>query len=334
MHTFSGNLMLSKPLCSALALFVLITMLSCSSHKEESYLFKLGHPANEDHTWHRAALHFDSLLNVRTEGRVRVSVFANEQLGKETEMIRSIMAGITDMTITGGTLQNWTPLAAFTDMPFLLRDTTHMKAVAEGELGKRMEEQLKQTTGLLPICYFQRGPRHLTTNRPIRHPDELKGLMIRIPNVPSYVTAWQALGAKPTPMSLSEVFTALQQGAIDGQENPLAMIASSNFQEVQKYVNLTGHVISWVYVVIGEQQFQRLPERYQTVFMECAAEMQAYEHRLFLEKESTFRKELESKGMIFVEVDQKAFREKASGTIFNGLNEEGKKFYEEIEAIE
>jgi TRAP-type transport system periplasmic protein len=329
-----GNSMFFYTLRSALAFSLVALLLSCSTRREETYVFKLGHPANEDHTWHRAAMYFDSILNANTAGHVRVSVFANEQLGKETEIIRSIMAGITDMTITGGTLQNWTYLAAFTDMPFLLRDTIHMKAVANGEIGKMMEKEIMHTTGLRPICYFQRGPRHLTTNRPIRHPDELKGLMIRIPNVPSYVTAWQALGAKPTPMALSEVFTALQQGAIDGQENPLAMIASSNFQEVQKYVNLTGHVISWVYVVIGEKQFQRLPGKYQSVFLDCAVAMQAYEHKLFLEKEATFRTDLETKGMTFVEVDQKAFREKASGAIFNDLDENGKKLYEQIAAIE
>ncbi|MDZ7604105.1 MAG: TRAP transporter substrate-binding protein [Cyclobacteriaceae bacterium] len=334
MYNRYGKSMLFKRLLQALTFALLIVMLSCSSDKEDIYTFKLGHPANEDHTWHRAAVYFDSLLNLRTEGRVRVTVFANEQLGKETEMIRSIMAGITDMTITGGTLQNWTYMAAFTDMPFLLRDTIHMKAVAEGEVGKRMESEILQTTGLRPICYFQRGPRHLTTNRPIQHPDELKGLMIRIPNVPSYVTAWQALGAKPTPMSLSEVFTALQQGAIDGQENPLAMIASSNFQEVQKYVNLTGHVISWVYVVIGEKQLQRLPEKYRAIFLQAASDMQVYEHKLFLEKEAGFQKQLEGKGMTFVEVDQKAFRERAAGPIFNGLDEQGKKIYEQIESID
>ncbi len=329
-----GNSMLFYTLHSALAISILCILLSCSPRNEDTYVFKLGHPTNEDHTWHHAAVYFDSILNIRTEGHVRVTVFANEQLGKETEMIRSIMTGITDMTITGGTLQNWTNVAVFTDMPFLLRDTTHMKAVAEGELGKMMEEQILQTTGLRPVCYFQRGPRHLTTNRSIRHPDELKGLMVRIPNVPSYVTAWQALGAKPTPMALSEVFTALQQGAIDGQENPLAMIASSNFQEVQKYVNLTGHVISWVYMVIGDKQFRQMPVNYQSVFLECAADMQAYEHRLFLEKEATFRTDLESKGMTFIEVDQEAFREKAAGAIFDDLDANGRKMYEQIAAIE
>jgi tripartite ATP-independent transporter DctP family solute receptor len=305
-------------------------MSSCKTNSEKIYVFDLGHLANEDHTWHKATVYFDSLLNVRTKGQVRVNVYPNEQLGKEVEMIRSIQAGITDMTITAGTLQNWCKLAAFTDMPFLLRDTTHLHALVDGEIGKYLEESILQETGLRVLCYFQRGPRYLTSNRPIKSPEELKGIIIRVPNVPSYVVAWQALGAKPTPMAFTEVFTSLQQGTIEAQENPMAMISSANFSEVQDYLNMTGHVISWIYVVVGEKQFQELPAELQSIFQECAKEMQAYEHHLFLQKEKLYRHELESDGMKFIEVDQASFQKIGSAAVYQSLDEEMQAVYRQI----
>jgi TRAP-type transport system periplasmic protein len=308
----------------------LVLLLSCQNKEDDIFTFRLGHLANEDNTWHLAAVYFDSLLQARTNGNVKVDVFPNEQLGKEIEMIRSIQAGITDMTITGGTLQNWCSLASFTDMPFLLRDTVHLQKLADGEIGKSIEKTIYEQTGLRIICYFQRGPRYLTSNRPIQHPSDLKGLIVRVPNVPSYVTAWQALGAKPTPMAFSEVFTSLQQGTVEAQENPLAMIRSANFSEVQSYLNLTEHVISWVYVVIGEQQFRKMPEKYQQIFLETARDMQAYEHQLFLEKEKLLWQELKDAGMIFTDVDHDAFRQISAEAIYNSLDDEMKKYYQKI----
>ncbi len=306
---------------------------SCENDEQVEYIFKMGHVANEDHTWHQAALYFDRILNERTSGKVRVHVFANEQLGKEIEIIRSIRAGIADMTVTAGTLQNWSKVAAFSDMPFLLRDTTHLLALAKSEIGEYLKTTILEQTGLKVICYFQRGPRHLTSNRPITRPDDLNGMIIRIPNVPSYVVAWEALGAKPTPMAFSEVFTALQQGTVQAQENPMAMISSANFSEVQDYLNLTGHVISWGYVVIGEKQFNEMPENYREIFLEAAMDMQIYEHQLFLEKEKWLRKELEEEGMEFIEVDQKSFQDIGSEAVYNSLDDEMKELYRKIKEL-
>ena len=315
---------------TALLILFCVFCFSCEERKETEYVFKLGHVANEDHTWHRAILHFDSLLNVRTDGKVRVTVYSSEQIGKEAEIIRSILAGIADMTITAGTLQNWSQVAAFSDMPFLLRDTDHLLALANSDIGEYLKQTILEQTGLKVICYFQRGPRHLTSNRPIKKPEDLKGLIVRIPNVPSYVVAWQALRAKPTPMAFSEVFTSMQQGTVQAQENPLAMISSANFSEVQDYLNLTEHVISWAYVVIGNKQFQEMPDEYQQIFLQAAADMQKYEHELFLEKEKLLRQELKEDGMQFIEVDQKEFQRIGSEAVFNSLNEDMKSLYQKI----
>lgn len=244
------------------------------------------------------------------------------------------MTGIADMTITAGTLQNWTDIVAFSDMPFIFRDTLHMQKLAEGPLGKEMEKRILDETGLRILTYFQRGPRHLTSNRPIQKPDELNGLIVRIPNVPSYTHAWSALGANPTPMALSEVFTSLQQGTIEAQENPLAMISSTNLYEVQDYVNLTAHVISWGYIVIGDKQFHKMPQDLQIIFTEAAKDMQEFEHRLFLENEARLRDVLEKKGMEFIEVDHRSFREIGAEAVYHNLSNDMKDMYKQIIDIE
>jgi len=318
---------------SRILVLLLLLFASCQSRQEAEYVFKLGHVANEDHTWHQAFLYFDKILNERTDGKVRVQVYSSEQIGKEIEIIRSIRAGIADMTITAGTLQNWSDVAAFSDMPFLLRDTEHLEKLAKSEIGEYLQKTILEETGLKVVCYFQRGPRHLTSNRPIRNPDDLDGIIVRIPNVPSYVVAWQALGAKPTPMAFSEVFTSLQQGTVQAQENPLAMISSANFSEVQDYLNLTEHVISWGYVVIGNKQFQEMPESYQKIFLNAAQEMQEYEHQLFLEKEQLLRKELEEDGMEFIDVKIDEFQEIGSKAVYNSLDDKMKELYRSIKAL-
>lgn len=314
-------------------LFFFLILFSQCTRKDEVYLFRMGHVANEDHTWHQAFLYFSEQIKVRSGGKIIVEVYPNEQLGKEVEIIRSIGLGIADMTVTGGTLQNWTQLAAFSDMPFVLRDTLHLQSLVESTLAKQIEQAILDDTDMRVVAYFQRGPRYLTSNRPIRSPDDLNGIIIRVPNVPSYVTAWSGMGAKPTPMAFSEVFTSLQQGTIEAQENPLAMIRSANFDEVQKYVNLTGHVISWGYVVVGEDKFQSMPDDLKSLFLECAKEMQVYEHRLFLEKERQLRIELEASGMQFIEVDKEDFIEKGSAAVYAGLTPEMKAIYDQIRSM-
>lgn len=315
-----------------LLLLAIFLFSGCRSGQEPEYLFRAGLLVNENHTWFKAFAHFGETLEKRSKGRMKLEIYPSEQLAKEAEAIRLIQSEVIDMTITGSILSNWTEVLAFCELPFLLKDSTDMKRLIDGPIGKRMEEEMRLVTGLRPLCYFQRGERHLTSNRPIRHPDDLKGLIVRVPNVPSFVTAWSALGAKPTPMSFSEVFTSLQQGTIEAEENPLAMINNAGFSEVQDYVNLTGHVVSWGYPVVGEKQFQKLPEDLKHIVLEAAAEMQVYEHLLFIENEKLVAAELKDEGMEFIEVDKAAFIRKAEPVIYNSLSPEMKVVYEQLKS--
>ena len=305
----------------------------CATQKKEpEFLFRTALLVNEDHTWYKAFAYFGEILEARSDGRIQMEIYPSEQLAKEIEAIRLIQADVIDMTATGSTLTNWFEVAAFCELPFLMRDSTDMARYIESPVSALMEKEMIEKSGLRALGHFERGPRHLTSNRPIRHPDDLKGLIVRVPNVPAFVTAWSALGAKPTPMAFSEVFTSLQQGTIQAQENPFAMINNAGFAEVQKYLNLTGHVFSWVYPVMGEKQFQRLPQDLKDIVLQAGKEMQAYEHRLFLENEKNVQAELKAKGMEFIEVDVEAFEEKCGEAIYKSLSPEMQKIYRQLKS--
>lgn len=308
-------------------------MLGSSSLWAADYTLRFGHLANEQNIWHQAAEKFREEVEANSEGRIEVLLFPNEQLGSELDVINSIQLGTADMTITGESLQNWAPKAAMMAVPYAFRDSEHMRAAVNGEIGEEIEAQVIERTNLVPLTWFERGPRELTANRAIRTPDDLNGLRLRVPNVPLFVDTWEAMGARPTPMAFSEVFTALQQNTIEGQENPLSLIESASLNEVQDYVNMTGHVRSWIYVVIGRNQLERMPDDLQQVVRDAAEVMQAYEADLFVEDQERLEQALTERGMEFVEVDQEAFAERALPAVTEALNDEQRALFEAIQAL-
>ena len=291
---------------------------------------KLGHLANEDNIWNKAALKFGEELSSLTDGRIEVQVFPNESLGKEMDLVNGMQLGTVDMTITGESLQNWAPMAALLAVPYAYKSIEHMDAVASGKIGDQIKAQILAKAKIRPIAYFARGPRNLTTNRPIKSPADLKGLKMRVPNVPLFVDVWKALGAKPTPMAFSEVFTSLQNGTIDAQENPLALIKSASFFEVQKYVNKTEHVRSWIYLTISDITWKKLSADDQKAVLEAGARAQKYERELFIADDKNLVGELESKGMTFIDVDGKAFADKAKDAVLANVKPEIRPIVEDL----
>jgi len=324
-------------LCSQYLFILTLCLLcftNCKQKEKDTYLLRASLLVNEDHTVFKGFDYFSKILEERSNGRLKLQVYPSEQLAKEIEAIRLIQAEVIDMTVTSSMLNNWFEIAALCELPFFFKDTVEVQNFINGPFGKQMEDQMINITGLRPLGYFQRGARHLTSNKPIKHPDDLQGLIVRVPNVPSFVTTWEALGAKPTPMAFSEVFTSLQQGTIEAQENPFAFIKNAGFYEVQNYLNLTGHVLGWGYPVIGEKQFQKLPDDLKDILVEAAKDMQAYEHKLFLENESKIMAELKAKGMQFIEVDKDAFIKKSEKAIYNSLSPNMQAIYRELKNLD
>ncbi|ARE42105.1 TRAP-type C4-dicarboxylate transport system, periplasmic component [Rhodovulum sp. P5] len=300
----------------------LVASLAAVPVAAQDMTLKLGHLANEDNPWHKASVKFGEELAALTDGRIVVEVYPNESLGKEIDLINGMQLGTVDMTITGESLQNWAPMAALLAVPYAYKSIEHMDEVASGEIGDRIEAQIVERAQIRPIAFFARGPRNLTSNRPIAHPDDLDGLKMRVPNVPLFVDVWKALGAQPTPMAFSEVFTSLQNGTIGAQENPLALIRSANFNEVQSHVNMTEHVRSWIYLTIAEMTWNKLSDEDKAAVMEAAARAQAYERGLFEDSIAADRAYLEANGMTFVEVDGPAFAAKAKDAVLANVSDE------------
>lgn len=313
---------------------VAITVCACTSGSQKSkVVLKLGHMANEHNIWHKSAEVFAQVADSLSNGEIEVRIFPSEQLGAELDILRSIDLGAVDMTITGESMQNWAEITSFCGTPYLIKDFDHLDRVLAGEVGEQIAGEMIEKIHLRPLAYFTRGPRHLTSNRPIRNPDDLNGLIMRVPPVPISVAAWEALGAKPTPMAFSEVFTSLQSGTVEAQENPFSLIQSAGFHEVQDYVNLTGHVIGWVYVVMGEKTFQSLSPTHQSIVLQAGDAMHKFHQEEFFKQEEAIKQDLISKGMEMVEVDGTAFQKIASEVVIAQLPEQLLPAYNKIQEL-
>ncbi|WP_281974326.1 TRAP transporter substrate-binding protein [Halobacillus litoralis] len=325
-----------KKMLSIMAVSMLAMVLAACGGDEsasgsgETVTWKLGHLSNEDHQWNKTAEKFAELVDEKTDGKLQIEIYPNEQLGSETEVLNGIEAGTVDMTISGETMQNWAPEAALMAAPYAFKGEDHLKSVVEGDIGADIESSIKENVGVTPLYYHMRAPRNLTSNQPIETPADLEGFKMRVPNVPLFMDTWEAAGARPQVMDFSEVFTGLQQGVIDGQENPVDLIQSAGFSEVQDYVNKTEHVYSWIYVVVGNEQFESLDEETQKAVQEAAAEAQSFGMDLYKSETEKITQELKDAGMEFVEVDQDAFSEAMKPAVEKSLSEEQLKLYERI----
>lgn len=306
-----------------------------STADTKTYEINIAHIVNEEHTWHQASVFFKDYLEEKSDGRIIVKIYPNNQLGNEFDVINSIMTdGGADITFTGESMQSVIPEMGLLGVPYLIRTPEQLKEVASGEVGKQLEKLALEQANMRMLGYFARGPRNVTANKPIRTLDDIRGLLIRVPTSPITVAAMEALGAKPTPMAFGEVFTSLQQGTIAAQENPLAMIKTGNFYEVQKYLCRTEHLLSYVYIAMSETKFQSLPADLQELTLEAGAKMQEYEHELFLKEEDSLEGFLKEKGMTFIEdVDRSAFAKRALEGVEAVLPEKIQPLYEQVRAM-
>lgn len=218
--------------------------------------------------------------------------------------------GSVDFAITGvGPISFFTPEYSGVQIYYAINDNKHLDAVFDGEIGEEIRQALLKAKGGLVLDWWHRGARHITANKPIRTPADLKDLKLRTPEGELYLKAWTALGANPTPMALGELFMGLEQGVVDGQENPLEMIATQSFNEVQSHVSLTGHQVQPFLFAVRKRTLDDLTDEQQAIIREAALAAGDLEKRLVAESEETYKKELADKGMTIVDdVDRDAFK--------------------------
>ena len=214
---------------------------------------------------------FAKEVEARTSGRYKVQPFYSGSLGGERESIEAVQLGTQELTFSSsGPVPNFVPEAKILDIPFLFRDKAHARAVLDGPIGQEMLAKF-DSKGFKALAWGENGIRNMTNNkRAINAPEDLKGLKIRTMENPVHVAAYKGLGIVTTPMAMPEVFTALQQGTVDGQENPLSVIMAAKLDQVQKHLTLTGHVYSPGIFLMNKATFDKLSAADKQAFLDAA----------------------------------------------------------------
>jgi tripartite ATP-independent transporter DctP family solute receptor len=219
------------------------------------------------------ALFMQQELPKRTQGRYKLELFPNFALGGEREMVEGVQLGAIDLATTStGPIGNFVPDTLITDIPFLFRDYGHARSVLDGPIGQAILAKCP-AKGLICLAWSENGFRHMTNSRrEITSPADAKGLKVRTMENPVHITAFRTIGVMPTPMAFPEVFMALQQGTIDGQENPIGVITSSKLDQVQKYLTLTGHLYSPAMVMMSPVAYNKMSEADRRIMSDIARE--------------------------------------------------------------
>lgn len=250
------------------ALLVLVSAQSAMAAKV--YKMKLHSVGSETHQSHPSLLDFKEFVEEKTDGGVQVTLHINAALGGDRQATEAMQLGTVECGIIGSsTLATFAPRYNVFDLPFAFKDFETAYKLIDGPLSDKLEADL-EPQGIRILGWGVNGFRNVSNNeKPIRTPEDMKGMKIRCMENPIHIATFKAMGANPTPMSFSELYTALAQGTVDGQDNPVVLTYSSKFYEVQDYYSLTGHIFAVAPLVVSETFFQSLPEEYQEVILEA-----------------------------------------------------------------
>jgi tripartite ATP-independent transporter DctP family solute receptor len=291
-----------KLLISVAALFAALT--GAAQAQTE---IKFGHVGNPGSLFAASAEEFARRANEKLGGKAKVVVYGSSQLGGDKELLQKLKLGTVDIALPSTVMSSEVDLFGVFEMPYLVKDREHMKRI-EKEIFWKTLAPAAEAKGLKIIAVWENGYRHITNNKhPIVTPADLKGIKLRTPKGKWRVKMFQAYGANPSPMKFSEVFTALQTGVMDGQENPFTQIYSAKFQEVQKYLSLTGHVYTPAYVTVGAKKWATLPADVRSTLEAVAKDTQAFVYATAAKGDEDLLGKLKAAGMQVNTADKAAF---------------------------
>lgn len=282
---------------------------------------RLGHTANTDLNYHKGSVRFAELVKERTNGQVTVTVYPNSQLGTEKDITEQVKSGVTQMATVGAAIvasfPGWEPIGVFS-LPYIMKGNTEEEQyqvfikLARSPMIKDMAETAAKTSGIRALDFsWWYGFRHLTTkSKQVIKPEDVKGLKIRTPDAPIHKVALQTLGASVIGMGFAELYSALQMGVVDGQENPLQTIYTNKFYEVQKYLTLTGHMTQHQFLLINDKFYQGLSPELQKILSDAAVEAGEYQSKLQLADNKKSLDDLKAKGMVVTEIDRADWADK------------------------
>lgn len=270
---------------------------------------KAGHIATVGHPWHEALVGFAQDVRQATGGEIDIQVFPSSQLGGEREMAQGLGLGVLEMGVFGtGALQALDKRLIIEELPYAWPTREHAYRALDGKLGEALSQVLAGLK-IVTLSWWESGYRHITNSvRPIETPDDMKGIKLRVPEAEMRIDTFKMLGALPTPMPFSEVFTGLQQKVVDGQENPLSTIYASKFYEVQNHLALSGHIWGSAVLTISERAWGRLTDDQKRIFKETAEKWKLKEREMIAQADEQALAAIKNAGVKVTQPDPAAFR--------------------------
>jgi len=307
---------------------------SKTANANEIIELKLGHIATETNPYHLLALEFKELVEERTKGKVKISLFPNAQLGQERELIEAMTFGNLDLAvITSSPVSNFVPEFGLLDIPYLFEDWNHVNKFLDSDISQQLLSETEKV-GIKTYAFVPRGFRSVTTaDTPVKTPADMKGLTLRVIESEVYLDTINELGATATGMNWGDAFTAMQQGAIDGQENDYTINYTQNVFEVQKHLSLTEHIFAINTLMGSQANLSKLPEDIQEIIAQSAvdAAQKIREHNI--NDQDNLKKALEEKGMVINEVDKAEFMKSVPKTQEKFSKKFGEEYFKEIKAL-
>ncbi|MCF0123526.1 MAG: TRAP transporter substrate-binding protein [Ruminiclostridium sp.] len=274
------------------------------------YVWKCALNSTEGDNAYDTAAAFKDKIEELTDGRVQVDLYGGAQLGSTTEVLEGMSVGVADiMCESVGTLAPFTPLANIDIMPYLYTGYDHFMDVWTGELGNEIKEAVGEAAGFKLVGATYRSPRIVTATKEMKTVEDFAGFKLRAPNLEGYIKVWQWMGAAPTPLAINETYTALQQGTVEGQENPMVDSLNYSFDEVCDYWIKTNHIYSCNLMIMDRAYFDSLPEDIQNAVVEAADYAGQVVSEAQQGREEVAEQELIDAGKTVIEVDNAAFAE-------------------------
>lgn len=302
-----------------LAAAVVASALSVASASAQTEI-KFGHVGEPGSLFDQSAQEFAKRANAKLGNKAKVVVYGSSQLGGDGELMKKLKLGTVDLALPSTVMSSAVPAFGVFEMPYLVKDRNHMAKIRDQVVNPTLVP-IAEKAGYHIIAVWENGFRQITNNKhPIKVPDDLKGLKLRVPGGTWRVKMFKAYGANPSPMAFSEVFVALQTGVMDAQENPLAQIYPARFYEVQKYLSMTGHVYTPAYVTAGAS-WSKFPADVQKILTDTAVEMQPEVYKIAAGLDDSLLKKLKDGGMQVNDADKDAFI-KASKPIYEEFAKE------------
>jgi tripartite ATP-independent transporter DctP family solute receptor len=269
---------------------------------------KWAHVYETSEPYHTESVWAAGEIKKRTNGKYEIEVFPASSLGKETDINQGMALGTVDMIISGPSFAARSyPRLGIAYYPFIFRDADHLLAYSKSDVFKEMVEGFRQKTGIQILAYTYYGARQTTSNRPFNDCAGMKGLKIRVPDVPAYMATPKACGANPTPIAFAEVYLALQNGTVEAQENPLTTIEAKKFYEVQKAIMMTSHIVDGLTTQVAPHVWNKLTDPEKAIFTEVTRDAAARATAQIKKREAELADEFRKKGLQIVQVNRQSF---------------------------